>query len=285
MNACNHPGGICERESGNPVGIAVGGAEARRLKRNANFVMAKLDVEATGSVKGQGNGLPLWKRALDLALVAACAPGLALAGTAIGVLIKCGSPGPLFFRQRRVGHKGREFTLYKFRTMHVDADTEAHRRHLERLMQSRVPMAKLDEKNDPRMIPFGSVIRACGLDELPQVLNVIRGEMSFIGPRPCIPYECDNYQPWHWRRFEAVPGLTGLWQVSGKNRTTFDEMVRLDIEYSEKLSLGLDLKILFKTLPALWRQYAEVRGAKQSEPKTVTPSARELRKSAPSCQV
>jgi lipopolysaccharide/colanic/teichoic acid biosynthesis glycosyltransferase len=100
------------------------------------------------------------------------------------------------------------------------------------------------------------------LDELPQILNVLRGEMSLVGPRPCIPYECEAYEPWHWRRFDAVPGLTGLWQVSGKNRTTFDEMVRLDIAYSEHLNLWADLKIISKTLPALWGQYCDMRAAK-----------------------
>jgi lipopolysaccharide/colanic/teichoic acid biosynthesis glycosyltransferase len=112
------------------------------------------------------------------------------------------------------------------------------------------------------MIPCGSLLRVTGLDELPQIINVLRGEMSLVGPRPCIPYECDAYEPWHWQRFHAVPGLTGLWQVSGKNRTTFDEMVRLDIEYSQRLSLWLDLKIIFKTIPALWGQYCDLRAAK-----------------------
>jgi len=101
---------------------------------------------------------------------------------------------------------------------------------------------------------------------LPQLLNVLRGEMSLVGPRPCIRYECEAYEPWHWQRFDAVPGLTGLWQVSGKNRTTFDQMVRLDIEYSQRLSLWLDVKILFKTVPALWGQYCDLRAARAQAP-------------------
>jgi lipopolysaccharide/colanic/teichoic acid biosynthesis glycosyltransferase len=109
-------------------------------------------------------------------------------------------------------------------------------------------------------------LRVTGLDELPQLLNVLRGEMSLVGPRPCIRYECEAYEPWHWRRFDTVPGLTGLWQVSGKNRTTFDQMVRLDIEYSQRLSLWLDLQILFKTVPALWGQYCDLRLAKSQVP-------------------
>ena len=119
-------------------------------------------------------------------------------------------------------------------------------------------MTKLDAQNDPRLIPLGALLRATGLDELPQIINVLRGEMSFVGPRPCIPYEYERYQPWQRRRFDAVPGLTGLWQVSGKNRTTFNEMIRLDIEYSERLSLGLDLKIIFRTLPALLQQCLDI---------------------------
>jgi lipopolysaccharide/colanic/teichoic acid biosynthesis glycosyltransferase len=112
-------------------------------------------------------------------------------------------------------------------------------------------MEKLDDRNDPRVIRFGNLLRKTGLDELPQLFNVLRGEMSLVGPRPCLPYEAQNYQRWNFRRFDALPGITGLWQVNGKNRTTFKEMIRLDINYIEKASLWLDLKILFKTIPAI----------------------------------
>jgi lipopolysaccharide/colanic/teichoic acid biosynthesis glycosyltransferase len=146
--------------------------------------------------------------------------------------------------------------------MRVNADSDSHRRHTQELIRSQTPMTKLDAHRDPRLIPLGSVLRVSGLDELPQLINVVRGEMSLVGPRPCIPYECEAYEPWHWQRFDAVPGLTGLWQVSGKNRTTFDEMVHLDIEYSRRQSLWLDLAIMFKTVPALWGQYCDLRMAK-----------------------
>jgi lipopolysaccharide/colanic/teichoic acid biosynthesis glycosyltransferase len=202
--------------------------------------------------------MPWWKRALDLALILALAPGLLLLAGLIALIIKLGSPGPVLFRQRRVGYKGREFVCFKFRTMVVNAETESHRRHAQELIKSQAQMTKLDARKDPRLVPLGSLLRASGLDELPQLLNVLRGEMSLVGPRPCIPYECEAYQPWHWGRFEAVPGLTGLWQVSGKNRTTFDEMVLLDIEYSRRLSLSLDLWIISKTLPVIWGQYCDV---------------------------
>jgi lipopolysaccharide/colanic/teichoic acid biosynthesis glycosyltransferase len=146
-------------------------------------------------------------------------------------------PGPALFRQRRVGYKGREFTCYKFRTMRVDAEATLHCDHFRQLMESDVPMTKLDARSDPRLVPLGALLRTTGLDELPQLINILRGEMSLVGPRPCIPYEYERYQPWQRRRFDAVRGLTGLWQVSGKNRTTFNEMIRLDIEYSKRMRL------------------------------------------------
>jgi lipopolysaccharide/colanic/teichoic acid biosynthesis glycosyltransferase len=177
----------------------------------------------------------------------------------------------VFFRQRRVGYKGREFDCFKFRTMQVDAESKSHQEHFRQLMSEEVPMTKLDARSDPRLIPLGSLLRTTGLDELPQLINVLRGEMSLVGPRPCIPYEYELYQPWQRRRFDAVPGLTGLWQVSGKNRTTFNEMIQFDIQYSDRMSLGLDLKIMLKTLPALWEQCLDARARKRRQ--AATPSA------------
>ena len=210
-------------------------------------------------------GLPKWKRVLDLAFIVAVFPGLLMLGVGVALVIIFGSRGPVFFRQRRVGHKGRQFNCYKFRTMHVGADTKWHRDYFRQLMGTEIPMTKLDARSDPRLIPLGALLRATGLDELPQLINVLRGEMSLVGPRPCIPYEYELYEPWQRRRFEAFPGLTGLWQVSGKNRTTFSEMIRLDIEYSERASLWLDLQIILRTLPALWQQCLESRALKRSQ--------------------
>jgi len=207
--------------------------------------------------------IPWWKRALDLTLIMLMAPGILLVGSVVALLIKLGSPGPVFFHQRRVGFRGQEFTCYKFRTMRVNAETDSHRRHTQDLIHSQAPMVKLDAHKDPRLIPGGALLRACGLDELAQLLNVIKGDMSLVGPRPCIRYECDQYAAWHWQRFEAAPGLTGLWQVSGKNRTTFDQMIRLDIEYARRRSLWLDLQILFRTAAVLWGQYRDLRDARQ----------------------
>src|SRR5687767_5665089 len=137
--------------------------------------------------------LPIWKRAIDLAFCCAALPFFAIATFFVAVLMSVASPGPIFFRQERVGYMGRRFRLYKFRTMNVGADTVSHQAHFVNLMTSNAPMQKLDAKGDHRLIPFGWIIRALGIDELPQMLNVLRGDMSVVGPRPCIPYEYDNY--------------------------------------------------------------------------------------------
>jgi lipopolysaccharide/colanic/teichoic acid biosynthesis glycosyltransferase len=219
--------------------------------------------DATVQVASQ-SGLPLWKRALDVAVILLFLPGLLIIGTVVALIVKFGSGGPVLFRQKRVGYKGQQFTCFKFRTMQVNAETVSHRNHTEQLIRSQAPMVKLDAQSDPRLVPLGSVLRATGMDELPQLLNVLRGEMSIVGPRPCIPYEYELYEPWQRDRFNAVPGLTGLWQVSGKNRTTFNEMIRLDIEYSERVSLWLDIAIIFKTLPALWVQCQDTRAKRKA---------------------
>jgi len=195
--------------------------------------------------------MPFWKRALDVSVILLTAPVTLLVGVAVALIIKMGSNGPVIFKQERVGYKGQRFVCFKFRTMHVGAETVSHQGHTAQLIKSAAPMTKLDAIKDARIIPFGSILRATGLDELPQLLNVLRGEMSIVGPRPCVGYEYDMYEEWQKRRFDAVPGLTGLWQVSGKNRTTFHQMINLDIEYSEQSNLWLDLKIMFKTVPAL----------------------------------
>jgi len=210
-------------------------------------------------------GLPFWKRTLDFVIILLLAPALLILGGIVALVVMFGSCGPVFFCQRRVGHKGREFTCYKFRTMHVSAETDLHRGHTSHLIKSGTPMTKLDTRHDPRLIPFGAALRATGLDELPQLINVLRGEMSIVGPRPCISYEYELYEPWQRRRCDAVPGLTGLWQVSGKNRTTFNQMVHLDIEYAERLSFWLDVTIILKTLPALLRQCLDMRALKRKE--------------------
>lgn len=208
--------------------------------------------------------MPIGKRTLDLALCTIGLPFLCAFTVVMAITTRLTSPGPVFFRQERVGYKGRRFYCYKFRTMKAGADTKSHQAYLNTLLNSgsAAPMAKLDGKGDSRLIPGGWLLRATGMDELPQIINVMFREMSFVGPRPCLPYEYDLYQPWHRERFNAVPGLTGLWQVSGKNRTTFDQMIKLDIEYAKRQSLLLDLRIVLLTPAALAVQIADIATAR-----------------------
>jgi lipopolysaccharide/colanic/teichoic acid biosynthesis glycosyltransferase len=212
----------------------------------------------------ESDPLPGWKRAIDLLCCLAALPFLLAATALLSILHALTSPGPLFFTQERVGYRGRTFRLYKFRTMHVDADVGAHHAHVTALLRSNAPMNKMDGAGDRRLMPAAWLLRATGLDELPQLLNVLRGDMSIVGPRPCIPYEYEQYQPWQRARFNAVPGLTGLWQVSGKNHTTFDEMVRLDVRYAGQKSPGLDLWIIARTPATLWSQVRETRSRRRA---------------------
>ena len=201
--------------------------------------------------------IPPWKRAIDVVGSLLALILLSPLVLMVALLIKIVSPGPVFFRQERVGYLGRTFTIWKFRTMHVNTDTTVHQNHLRDLITNEKEMIKLDSGRDPRILPFGDILRATGIDELPQLLNVLLGEMSLVGPRPCLPYEAREYLPWQMRRFDTMPGLTGLWQVSGKNRTTFKEMMRLDICYAKKRAFLLDVMIFLKTIPAIVRQVVD----------------------------
>jgi lipopolysaccharide/colanic/teichoic acid biosynthesis glycosyltransferase len=281
----------------------------------------------------------------------------------IALAVRLTSSGPILFTQERIGLRRKPFVCFKFRTMKTAADTAVHRQHIDQLISSNRPMIKLDNRGDKRLTPIGPILRATGLDELPQLLNVIRGDMSLVGPRPCMPYEYTQYCQSHQdrikkrnnftpnselqapsselqalsaalhapndrlpetgdrrpetghrlpatssqplnastpqqliattiqqtaapssalsaltsaacecfgrdgfcykERWDTLPGLTGYWQVSGKNRTTFDEMMRLDVFYARNQSLWLDLKIIFMTIPALVTQVQDTRKAKQ----------------------
>ena len=203
--------------------------------------------------------IPRWKRALDIALIILVTPLLLPLMLLIAIVVRCVSPGPVLFRQERVGHLGTRFRCFKFRTMHVGNNVAVHQGHLKELMNNNAPMVKMDVKGDPRIIPFGLMLRATGLDELPQIFNVLLGQMSLVGPRPCVPYEYDHYLEWQKERFDVLPGLTGFWQVSGKNNNTFEEMMRLDIYYARTSSPLFDLFIIFKTIPALVIQVMETR--------------------------
>lgn len=199
----------------------------------------------------------LWKRTLDVigSIVASVALSPVMLITA--VIIKVTSPGPIIFKQTRLGFRGSPFVLLKFRSMSVDSDDQTHRDYAEQFISNQLSAAGQQAHGmptfkmvaDPRVTPFGDFIRKTSIDELPQLLNVLKGEMSLVGPRPPLAYEVEKYKPWHLRRILDVrPGMTGLWQVEGRSTTSFDDMVRLDLKYIDHWSLLLDMRILLKTV-------------------------------------
>ena len=209
-------------------------------------------------------GIPIWKRSMDIAGALFGLIMLAPVFLLVAAAIKTVSPGPVFFKQQRIGFGGMPFKLWKFRTMKINVEARYHQQYLAGLIKCDAygektcrPMEKLD--NDPQIIPFGNLLRKTYIDELPQLINVLIGEMSLVGPRPPIPYEVEVYMRWHKGRFDTAPGMTGLWQVSGKNRLTFKEMVRLDIRYSKNLSFFSDVKILAMTPIAIISEIKYVR--------------------------
>jgi lipopolysaccharide/colanic/teichoic acid biosynthesis glycosyltransferase len=200
------------------------------------------------------------KRAMDISgsliLLAILSPVFFI----IAAAIKLTSKGPILFRQQRIGEHGIPFTFLKFRSMHVNNDASKHKEYVRQLIAGQAVKHPTDGNgegifklvNDPRITPVGNFLRRTSLDELPQFVNVLRGEMSLVGPRPPVPYEVEAYAPWHRRRLlEAKPGITGLWQVHGRSRVGFDDMVRLDLQYARQSSPWLDLKILLQTPKAV----------------------------------
>jgi len=173
----------------------------------------------------------------------------------IAALVRITSRGPALFRQTRIGYRQCPFVMLKFRSMYVNCGDEIHRDFVSRMLTGEDPrtagqgLYKLG--GDRRVMPLGQILRATSLDELPQLINVLRGEMALVGPRPALPWEIELYQPHHHERFTVVPGITGLWQVSGRSRLTMTEALELDVEYVRRRSLALDLWILVKTLPAI----------------------------------
>jgi lipopolysaccharide/colanic/teichoic acid biosynthesis glycosyltransferase len=222
------------------------------------------------------------KRTMDAAIVTLSLVFILPLLVFIALLIRIDSPGPAIFRQERVGakrrmHSGRweweetPFTIYKFRTMYVDAKSTLHRQFIEAYIagdedamaeiqaaQKQDAEAKYKIANDPRVTRVGKFLRKTSLDELPQLWNVLVGDMSLVGPRPPIPYEVELYQPHHHERLKTIPGLTGLWQVMGRSATSFEEMVRMDVEYIQQQSITLDLKLIIGTVTAV----ASGRGAR-----------------------
>jgi lipopolysaccharide/colanic/teichoic acid biosynthesis glycosyltransferase len=182
---------------------------------------------------------------LDLVVVLLLAVPAALITAITALAVRLESPGPVLFMQERVGYRGKRFKMAKFRSMVVDADDL--KEALKALNEADGPIFKI--RDDPRLTRVGRVIRRLSLDELPQLYNVLIGEMSFVGPRPPLAEEVDRYQPWHMQRLEVKGGITGLWQVSGRSDLTFDEQCLLDIYYIENWSLALDLRIMLQTFP------------------------------------
>lgn len=200
--------------------------------------------------------MPCWKRSCDIVGAGLLLLLLSPIFAALAAYIKIVSRGPVFFAQERIGYRGLPFKMWKFRSMWHNVDHSVHCDHLKKLIRCGAtdkPMAKIED--DSRIIPHGWILRSLCLDELPQLYNVLIGDMSLVGPRPAVHYEVEEYSCWHKSRFDCVPGMTGLWQVSGKNNLSFRQMVTLDIRYSRQISPWQDLKILAKTAPAVLGQF------------------------------
>lgn len=207
-------------------------------------VLGMRDMAAFGHISRSGRIL---KRALDLAIILLLSVPTLLVMAVLALIIKLDSPGPIFYTSPRVGREGRVFNMYKFRSMVLDADEQ--KESLRELNEADGPLFKI--KDDPRQTRTGRFIRRISLDELPQVFNVLLGQMSLVGPRPPLPEEVALYKPWHHQRLAVVGGMTGLWQVSGRSDLSFDELCLLDIYYIENWTLGSDVRILLQTIPHL----------------------------------
>ena len=198
-----------------------------------------------------------WKRVLDLVFTLLISPFVLIVCLVIALCIKLNSKGPIFYRQKRIGQDGVEFEMLKFRSMYTNNDQAAHREKIMKYMSGEKlnedgngKLAYKDAK-DPRITRVGRFIRKTSLDELPQFLNVLRGEMTLVGPRPPLPYEVELYNTHDWLRLSGRPGLTGTWQVYGRSRVTFQNMVEMDIEYLKDQSLAKDIKLIFLTVPVM----------------------------------
>jgi exopolysaccharide biosynthesis polyprenyl glycosylphosphotransferase len=230
------------------------GIRARVVPDLFQLSLGGVDVEAINGIpliSIKGSALTGFNRALKRAVdVLLAGLALVLLSPLLGVIslaIKLDSRGPILFRQERIGLHGRPFTVFKFRSMYSDAEEQLEK--LRNRNEAAGPLFKI--KEDPRRTRVGRFIRKTSLDELPQFVNVLRGEMSIVGPRPGLASEVAQYQDWHRKRLAVLPGITGLWQVSGRSELTFDEMVMLDIYYAENWSLGMDLRIMVRTVPQL----------------------------------
>lgn len=197
---------------------------------------------------------PIWERTLDYGISILALLLLLPLILAVIILVKIVSPGPAIFKQRRIGLNGKVFMIYKLRTMHLNVCTKDHEHHFLNLIHSNRPMVKMDATGDARLITFGRFLRTSGIDELPQLINVLKGQMSIVGPRPCVLSECEAFTRGAKLRFNALPGLTGLWQVSGKNDLTFEQMIDCDVQYTLRKNLAMYLGIVIKTPSVLLKQ-------------------------------
>jgi lipopolysaccharide/colanic/teichoic acid biosynthesis glycosyltransferase len=231
-----------------------GSSEPDRAQRNSNSLPA----------------VPLWKGCLDWAVILVTSPVWMPAALFCWVWINLVSKGGALYTQERIGYGGKPFTIYKFRSMSKGADTNVHHQYLQELIANGRPMTKLDH-DDSRLIRGGRYLRATGLDELPQLINVLKGEMSIVGPRPCTPAERNQYTPSYRKRFNGLPGITGSWQVNGKNKTTCRRMMALDIQYLRHQSIITDLVIMFRTGPAILGQVMESLKVKAAVARPVRP--------------
>ena len=222
--------------------MALDNATASGAKEGTRVLSTPITVRRQTSTVGA-----LSKRVLDLLLALSLLAALSIPIFLLAVAVKVTSPGPVIFRQLRVGRNGRLFTSYKFRSMYVDA--EGRRKEIQHLNEVSGPIFKI--RNDPRITRIGRFLRRTSLDELPQLFNVVRGEMSLVGPRPALMPEVVRYEPSHLRRLTVKPGMTGRWQVSGRSELPFDEMMQLDLDYVDRWSFWLDLSLLLRTIPAV----------------------------------
>ncbi|MFN3426997.1 MAG: sugar transferase [Candidatus Thermochlorobacter sp.] len=236
---------------------------------NKLFIESYLGIPVISMMKNHNYmAFLLYKRVFDIVMSLIGLLLLAVPFAIIAVLIKLTSKGPVFFKQTRIGKDGKPFSFYKFRTMYVNNDDAIHREFTKKLIAeakhtnpeiSKTLVSESGEiqqvkkiVNDPRVTSIGRFLRKTSLDELPQLFNVLKGDMSLVGPRPCLPYEWEEYEAWHKRRLSVTPGCTGLWQVSGRSAVGFNDMVILDLYYIENMSPLMDLKLIFKTLPVMF---------------------------------
>ena len=205
---------------------------------------------------------PYWvvKRVMDVTLALLAVIALAPVMLLVAMLIKLDSRGPVLFKQTRIGRGGQPFTFYKFRSMVHNADPEIHRQYVQSLIRNGAASeteaagcspARFKLTRDPRITRVGALLRRTSLDELPQFFNVLKGDMSLVGPRPPIPYEVTEYTEWQCGRLAVTPGITGVWQVMGRSRVPFDQMVQTDLDYIAQQSFWLDCRILWQTIPAV----------------------------------